>query len=249
MIANNIEWWVVNLESRPDRLIHATEQFAQHQIPFRRFVAFTPDEWPGSQLDVNTMRSRTPGAIGCHQSQLHVMRTAQGENRTVGICEDDVVFCEDLPQRLNHIAKFCNTHEWDIFWLGGTFHLQGDPECVWHPDGKQTEPTDDPRIRRTYGIWSTYAYLVNGRSVRKILEICDEHVHESIGIDYLAIKWLEPELKTYCFVPGCARQYNNRSDIGNGITEFSHFANLGPHWYQDRREDFDPLTYSWEYPT
>lgn len=249
---NNIEWYYVNLAHRTDRDETTRSQFATHGIAAKRFEAFTPDEWPGDPAKVAVMGSTgipgvgggTPGAIGCQQSQLHVMRMVQGTDRVVGICEDDVCFCEDFNARLDLVRAFCESHEWDIFWLGGTFHIPP----VWHKDdeiGKDVEPTDDPRVLRTFGIWSTYAYLVNGRSVRRILEICDEHIHESVGIDYLAIKWLEPELKTFCFVPGCVKQFDGLSNIGNGITTFSHFANLGPHWYADRMEDFDPLTLDW----
>jgi hypothetical protein len=69
-------------------------------------------------------------------------------------------------------------------------------------------------------------------------------IRGSIGIDYSFIK-LQPYLKTFAFVPGCVKQMDNQSDIGNGMTFFSGFSKLGPYWYQDRMEQFDPVSYNW----
>ena len=64
------------------------------------------------------------------------------------------------------------------------------------------------------------------------------HVSISMGIDWLFIL-LQPYLKTFAFVPGCVKQMDNLSDIGQGITRFSGFAILGPHWFRDRMTDFN----------
>jgi len=238
-----IEWWYVNLKSRPDRNEHAKAEFAKHNLPVRRMEGFLPEEWPGKQSDVKRMWNRTKGAIGCYQSQLHCVRTVQGSDRVVGVCEDDVCFCDDFPARLEYIAEHV-PEDWDIFWLGATFHCN---PAVWHKDtiGRDVETTDDPRILRTYGIWSTYAYLVNGKSVRKILDLCDKHVKDSDGIDHLSMLYLQPVLNTYCFVPGCTWQYDNQSNIGDGITYFSGFQKLGPYVWSKRMEDFRPDSFDW----
>lgn len=239
----NIEWWYVNLASRTDRRAHAEAEFAKVGITPRRLEGFTPAEWPGDPAQVERMRRRTPGAIGCWQSQQHCIRTGAGENRIVAVCEDDVCFCDDLPTRLAYLEQHL-TWDWDIFWLGATFHCN---PAVWHRDtlGRDVERTSDPRILRTYGIWSTYAYLVNGTSVQRVCRLLDENRYRSDGIDHCAILYLEPVLNTFCFVPGCAWQYDNRSDIGNGITAFSGFKKLGPYAWQKRMEDFDPDTFDW----
>jgi hypothetical protein len=79
----------------------------------------------------------------------------------------------------------------------------------------------------------------------------DQHVHESMGIDWLLIK-VQPQLHTYSFVPGCVIQFDNRSDIGKGMTFYSGFAKLNGtrdnsrYWWADRMEDFDPLKFDWK---
>jgi len=74
----DVEWWYINLASRPDRDLHAKEQFARHGLPVKRFDAFTPDQWPGDPAKVARMMARTPGAVGCHQSQMAVIKTVVG---------------------------------------------------------------------------------------------------------------------------------------------------------------------------
>jgi hypothetical protein len=104
---------------------------------------------------------------------------------------------------------------------------------------------------RTYGAFSTYAYIVNHNSIFKIFDLFDQHLHESIGIDWLFIK-LQPQLNCFAFVPGCVKQMDNQSDIGDGMTIFSGFSKLNGteensrYWYQERMEDFNPDTFIWK---
>jgi GR25 family glycosyltransferase involved in LPS biosynthesis len=209
-------------------------------LPKNRFDAFTPDTFPQDRYDV--MRRRTPGAIGCHMSQCGVMFTAGIKHQHALVMEDDLVFCDDFKERLTIIEEFLNKNEWDVFWFGGTYHK--DP--TWHKNqhpqdlkqcncnlNRDWEPTDNPNIVRTYGAFSTHCYLVNKNSIEKILRLLDQNVHMSMGIDWLFIL-LQPQLKTFAFDPGCVKQMDNMSNIGNGMTYFSGFSKLGPHWFKER---------------
>lgn len=249
----SIWWYYVNLASRPDRREHAEAQFAAHDIYVRRFEAHLPDDWRGPESKVARMRARTPGAIGCYMSQCGVMAQAVGTDRVVAVCEDDVCFAPDLPRRLQYIQDHLGW-DWDIFYLGATFHVPGkwyrDPQCRewgdrWHRDAV---PTDDPHIMRVFGMWGTYAYLVNGRNAEMVLNLLDENCHQSDGIDH-NFMILGDRLKQYCFVPGMAWQYDNKSNIGvggDGITRFSGFKRLGPYSWTDSMSDFDPTKFDWE---
>jgi hypothetical protein len=115
--------------------------------------------------------------------------------------------------------------------------------------GRDVGCTADPRILRCYAIWSTYAWVVNRDSIEKIQALFDENVGGSDGIDHLFIQ-LGPKLNQYCFVPGMAWQYDNRSDIGldrgrPGVTKFSHFQRLGPYTWKRRMGEFNPETFNW----
>jgi hypothetical protein len=161
--------------------------------------------------------------------------------------EDDLVFCDDFQKRLEHIDRFCQTHIWDVIWFGGTFHVN---PPWWHRNklGRDAEQTDDPRMMRTFGAFSTHAYLVNCASIGRILRWHEKILPVSMGIDWSFIQ-MEPTLSTYAFVPGCIIQYDNQSDIGHGITAFSGFKKLGPYWYAPHMEDFDPTTFDWHEAT
>jgi len=254
----------INLSHRTDRLHHMNEQLARIGLNAERTQGLLPNEVNQPYDKIAVMHKRTPGAIGCHYSQVSVIEKAYTLGKSALVMEDDLVFCADFNKRLDYIQNFLNTvTDWDVFWLGATFHSN---PAGWHKseNGKHTnadlsfcqctlnrdaETTHDPHIMRTYGIWSTYAYIVNYKSIPKILGLLDQNVYRSMGIDWLFIM-LQPQLKTYCFVPGCVKQIDNVSDIGidrgrRAITKFSGFAYLGQYWYQENMNDFNPRTYNW----
>ena len=250
----------VNLDHRQDRLQHMNYELSKAGIQAVRERGRKPEECDLNNPKHQVMKNRTPGAIGCHVSQVEIMRKAKELDLHAFVMEDDLVFCSDFQKRLSYIENFLSRNEWDVFWLGGTFHVN---PPYWHrvgksnmpPDcsaqiGRDAELTSDPRILRTYGAFCTYAYLVNKDSIDKIQKLFDGHLHYSIGIDWLFIK-LQPQLKTFAFVPGCVKQMDNQSDIGNGITRFSGFSRLNGteensrYWFQDKMEDFDPSTFNW----
>jgi len=237
----------LNLDSRPDRLEHMNNQLAVAGITAERTRGKHFSEYDLNNRKVQVMKNRTAGAIGCHFGQVEIMRTAQLSNKHAFVMEDDLIFCSDIQKRFEVIENFLSNNEWDIFWLGGTYHVPAE----WHKHGHNSdlqmcgcdlgidaERTDNNHIVRTYGCFSTFAYIVNKNSLEKILTLLDENLHLSMGIDWLFIL-LQPQLKTFAFVPGCVKQMDNRSDIGNGITYFSQFAKLGEHWYQEEMGMFD----------
>jgi GR25 family glycosyltransferase involved in LPS biosynthesis len=236
----------INLDSRPDRNQHMIDELNRVSISAVRTRGLLPEEVKEFQPEDKwfVMQNRTPGAIGCHWSQVAVMEEAIRQNKHAWVMEDDLVYCNDIQCRLSIIKDFCDTHDWDIIWLGGTYHT----EPTWHrsnngqhthPDlqmckcdlNRDWEPTDNPHIVRTYGCWSTYSYIVNRARLPLILERLDNYVYMSMGIDWLMILQ-QPQLLTFAFNPGCVRQFNNQSNIGSGITDFDSFASLGNHWYK-----------------
>jgi GR25 family glycosyltransferase involved in LPS biosynthesis len=253
-LLDNLYITYVNLDHRSDRRKKMELELRRAGLKATRQKALLPQEVKVSRDKIQVMQKRTPGAIGCHYSQVECMKKGLAQGKHIMVLEDDLVFCIDIQERLQYIERFLEGKDWDVFWLGGTFHVN---PSQWHKKGhcpdlqqckcsnrKDVQLTSDPRILRTYGIWSTYAYIVNVKSTDKVLKLLDEHVHESMGIDWLFIR-LQPQLECYSFVPGCVKQYDNKSDIGKGMTNFSHFAKLGPYWYQETMHDFDPSTYNW----
>lgn len=246
----------LNMDHRTDRLLHFNEEIKKLGIPANRVRGKRPEEFNLADPNIQVMKNRTPGAIGCHYGQVEIMKHADAARKDAMVFEDDVVFCSDIQMRLDYIEVFLNKNKWDIFWLGGTFHV-GPP--WWHNGknkhisalGRDAQTTDDARIMRTFGAFSTHAYIVNKNSIEKILRFLEFNVHLSMGIDWAMIK-IQPDLLTYAFVPGCVKQMDNMSDIGGGITTYSGFSRLNGteensrYWWQDKMEDFDPLTFNWK---
>lgn len=239
--------YVINLPHRADRRKHMENELSRVGISAEFINGMLPSEFDLSLPKLQVMANRTKGAIGCHYSQVKAMELALNQGSNALVMEDDLVFCSDIQERFKVIKEFTDKNEWDVFWLGGTYHLQP----TWHriKNGKHTHPdlqmcncnlnrdwerTTDYRIIRTYGCWSTYAYIVNVNSIRKILNLLEENIHLSMGIDWLFIL-LQPQLKTFAYHFGCVKQYDNQSDIGNGITQFSLFEKAcGNHWFKDK---------------
>lgn len=249
-----------NLDERKDRLHHMTTELNRIGIQAVRQRSFPWKETDYKNPKYRVMYERTPGAIGCFLSQIEVMKTAFEVGVNAMVFEDDLVFASDFKERLDYIGKWLEGKEWDVIWLGGTFHSP----AFWHPKGpskmnpdcsahlgKDFEHTDDPRIKRTYGCFSTHAYIVNYNSINKILSLLDSVMHLSIGVDWSFLK-LEPQLKTFAFVPGSVKQIDNPSNIGNGITKYSGFARLNGtienslYWWQDKISDFNPENFDWK---
>jgi GR25 family glycosyltransferase involved in LPS biosynthesis len=247
----------VNLSHRRDRLVHMQAQLKRVGVDAVRTPGILPKDLKGDKSRYQVMINRTIGACGCYESQCNVMRDALSRGKHAFVMEDDLVFCDDFQERLKYIDEFTKTHSWDIIWGGATFHVNPphwhtgkNPDLLGATIGRDAELTDDPRMIRTYGCFSTYAYIVNVESIEKILKLLDESVHESMGIDWLFIK-LQPQLKTYSFVPGCVKQMDNKSDIGKGYTIFSGFAKLNgtiensKYWWAKRMGEFSPESFNW----
>ena len=119
----------VNLDSRKDRLAHMEQQLNKVGVLAERHRGLLPSEVKNERTKV--MERRTPGAIGCHYSQVGIMQAALSMGEHAWVMEDDIVFCEDFPERMAYIELWMEENEWDVFWLGGTFHSP----AWWHPNG------------------------------------------------------------------------------------------------------------------
>jgi len=112
----------INLDHRTDRLAHMTEQLKKISLKAERTRGIPWREVPEYPY-TQTMRNRTPGAIGCFYSQMSVMEEALKQGKNALVMEDDLEFCSDFDKRLEYIDKWTKTNDFDILWLGGTFHV------------------------------------------------------------------------------------------------------------------------------
>lgn len=246
-----------NLDIRQDRNEKMISELNRVGISMERLSSFYWKDLYNHYTDeekkkVQVMYKRTPGAIGCHYSQVAIMEEAIKRNKHAWVNEDDLIFCDDIQERLDIIFDFLNTHEWDIFWMGGTYHK----EPTWHKieNGKHTHPdlqmcectlnrdweeTDNNYIVRTFGAFSTHSYIVNKNSIERVMRILEGNVHRSMGIDWIFLLE-QPNLMTYAFSYGCVKQYNSQSNISNGYANQEAFKNLGEHFFSKSKDTYIP---------
>jgi FkbM family methyltransferase len=240
----------INLDHREDRRQHIKEQLERVGIKADRVRGVYFHEVEDSKNPkYKTMVDSCKNQLGCYTAHINCLERAYKVGSSALIFEDDAYLCEDFLERMDYIQNFLNNNEWDVVWFGGTYHL----EPTWHDlphtnsgnldctctKGVDVERTDDPRIVRTYGCWSTAGYLVNYNSIPKILHMLEEVVHRSTAIDHSFIM-IEPFTKTFAMIPALMKQIDNHSDNYDNINKFSDFAHLGRQWYADKMEDVDP---------
>ncbi len=241
-----------NLDERPERLERITKELTDVGLTMQRIRSYPWRElWDSKDPKYKIMgdfmvnKRKTPGALGCWFSQIEILKRALAEGKHAWVNEDDVIFAHDIRDRLQIIYKFLyNQKDWDVFWMGGTYHKN---ECVWHqldsngihvhPEikgycnctlNRDWEPTDNPQIVRTFAAFSTHSYIVNKDKIKEHLELMEKEMHKMMGVDFFYITH-QPYMKTYAFNPGCVRQYTSQSNIGHGISNQDGFQNLGQH--------------------
>lgn len=253
MLLNTCYISYLNLDCRPDRHRHMVSELERVGIKAERTIGKMPNKFDRNDSRFQVQWNRTPGSIGCMMGQMDIMVEAYRQNKSAMIFEDDVIICSDIKERLDHFEKFLSGRDWSVAWLGGTIHI--DPP-FWYtgknPDlpgcnvlGKDAEPTDDPHIIKCYAAFSTYAYIVNYEKIPEVIRLLEEVMPVSMGIDWSFIK-LGERLNTFMYLPGCVKQMDGASNIGNGMSYFSGFARLGDYWFQDKAENFDPKTLQWK---
>ena len=243
----------INLEKDIDRNERIKVELKRVGIKASRFAGLLPEQC-GDISKLKKMQ-RQKGAVGCFFSHTGAMSLAMIRNKHAFIMEDDLVFCDDMKERMEIAEEFLKGKDWDIFWLGGTYH-SNPPK--WHdenhsnPDlpncdcklGRDVELTSNPRIVKTYGIWSTYAYIINKNSLVKIMMMLSNGIEDFYSIDHAFIS-LQPKLNTYAFVPAMVKQYDSKSNIQDGVMKFSTFSSLGAYWFAEKMNDVDPSSINW----
>lgn len=149
------------------------------------------------------------------------------DERILAIFEDDAYFSEDFNERLEYLEKYCDL-EWDMFYLGSWCKLIKDDKThvkyVW-------------RIRDV--VLSGHGYLINPKSLPKIIELVKEKAKETEIIDSIYCHMV-PQLKMYALIPGMVSQIKSQSNIAfsNGNYHGLFTKIYGEHIFAKRLQDF-----------
>jgi Glycosyltransferase family 25 (LPS biosynthesis protein) len=190
----------INLDRRPEKWKRMESRFAQLDLqPVERFSAVD-----GSKMQIPVTWPESPGAYGCLQSHLSVVRKAQAEGReSVLIIEDDVLFedrfHEKFRERIRNLPE-----NWDMLFFG----------CL-HSDPPVPVASGIGRLR---GSFSTFMYVVR-RSVYDAFIRLNSRAKQAVDRNNTILQRL---FKCYCFVPHLAWVDGSYSDAQGMHTN---------HWY------------------
>jgi GR25 family glycosyltransferase involved in LPS biosynthesis len=228
-----IQFRCINLEHRHDKRERVESHLLQHDLKFEYFKALTAND--NTYFSYDQIHRYTPGQLGCLLSHYELLSTYDTDY-ILGIFEDDVQLCDDFSERMKYIEQNFNL-DWDIFFLSSFYHLNTDANR-WNEPGDY-EFTDIKYIHRVFGSFCTHAYLVNPKSIKKILKLMDEYMHQSYAVDHLYIL-IQPFLNAYSFTPGMATQAPGFTDIDNIVKDQSIFERIvGKHYFVNQLENFD----------
>jgi glycosyl transferase family 25 len=190
----------INLDRRPDRWREMQHKFKQHGIhSVKRFAALDGDDF-----DIPSSWTHSPGAYGCLQSHLDVVREARRLGaESVLIFEDDAAFDPELQEKFS--ARISQLPPgWDMLYFGAL-----------HKD----EPTKvSDNIARISRANSTYAYAVRATVFDAFIEL--NAAAEDVLDNNSFI--LQEKFNCYCFMPHLAWVETDYSDVQ---------ARLEHHWY------------------
>lgn len=228
----NIDFKCVNLRDRADRREWIDSHLPSFGIKYQYHDALKNNE---RYKYLKFPSAYKPGNIGCTTTHYDILKSYSGK-KILGIFEDDVQLSEDFLERFKYIEDNFNL-EWDMFFLSSFYHLNND-KLRWNQSG-DFEFTNIKYIHRVYGSFCTHAYLVNPKSIDKIISLMEQNLSKSYAIDHLYIL-IQPQLNCYSFTPGMATQIVSTSDIDNKLKDQTEFEKIvGRHYFINKLEDFN----------
>ena len=237
ILIDNIDFHCINLKNRTDK----REQFKSEISKVNLKVKFFDGCEPNYRLQNFNLSHQKPGQQGCFASHISLMQN-HTSNKILGIFEDDAEFCDDFALRLKYVEKYFDVEDWDIFFLSAFYHHNSH----WHK--KDWDLTDTKYIHRVYGAFTTHSYLINPKSINKIIKKLHDVHHKATAIDHAFIL-IEPELKCYSFTPGMVTQRESMSDINHEVFNQTNYflGKAGQHIYAKNMKDFDYDNYYKDY--
>lgn len=184
----------INLDRRPERWKQAQAQFDVHQLKsVRRFPALD-----GAALEVPSGWNASPGAYGCLQSHVAVIREAQlNKLPQVLILEDDVVLDPDFNDKFSRYVDQVPS-DWDMLFFGG-LHVFVRPERI------------SANVSRLSHSYSTFAYALKETVYETFIELNSRSL-EPVDKNNVI---LQEAFNCYCFTPPLAWVEENYSDTQN----------------------------------
>jgi GR25 family glycosyltransferase involved in LPS biosynthesis len=219
--------YVINLESRTDRMEKVTDQLHFLQIPFERFNAVHMDTVEGlfkNLVHLNPLTSLSnSGYLACLLSHLSVYKTALDHgHKKILVLEDDLFIHKDVKEK---VGKFMTLvpNDWDMIYFGYlplTDDLQN-----WTHNHFEFIPNTSEMVFRGKGLWCTHAYAIREAFMKETIE----HYNTTLIKDWLEIdrhfvlqqqknfENINRKINFYGCSPSLFGQCASTSDLTNGF--------------------------------
>jgi GR25 family glycosyltransferase involved in LPS biosynthesis len=189
--------YVINLDSRPDRLSETDQEFKKIGAHFTKVTAIDGNAEKLVVKPYPSMDERywNAGALGLVKTTAKIIRHAKehGYNYIL-ICEDDVEFPEDFNDKVICLEEV--PYSWQMI-LFGAQHI-----------------VPPKRITKNIGL-VRYGFCLHCYAVKS--DIFDYYLHllekEEKQLDFITVEDIQPLDKTYCFMPNIAYQRASYSNI------------------------------------
>lgn len=185
----HIEYHVIHLSSRKDRLANIKKQRRKLFRPIHIFNATGPSKHPHLR----------PGEYGCYQSHMKLYRKISKRKGYSVIFEDDVDIQPGFHRKVESIIRRLKG-KFDVVNLGNLDGNHGhrvfDDVYTVNPDKLMT---------------GTHAYIVRNDRARRVAELLESHMEEAFDIELH--KHIGKGIRGYVLYPSIAHQINSPSSI------------------------------------
>jgi GR25 family glycosyltransferase involved in LPS biosynthesis len=185
--------FVINLDSRTDRLGETIEELARYKLPFERFPAIVD----------------YPGTVGCGKSHIACLKLAKERGyKNVLILEDDIHFLVDPDRFWATLSSFVGSVPYDVLMLSYSVNLEGTLE--------------ENGFLRVQAAQDAAAYLVHESFYDRLIETLETGVvllqvtgHHWLYANDQSWKQIQPSSRWYATPERCINQRDSPSDTAD----------------------------------
>lgn len=188
----DVEKYVINMDSRVDRLTMCYDYFKQHKLTVKRFSAIVVSEYNSNLL---------LGEIGCKLSHMKLVEHAKNSNLSeIMIFEDDVVLFPNFRIVYDNIVKN----------LPPKYHF-----VQFGANIQDRIEQYSPMLSRCFGMYAAHCYIVSSSVYDMILSCTDD-----VPIDVI-YRNIHRQGNSYISnIPVCT-QSKGYSDIQNSFVDYT----------------------------
>jgi len=144
---------------------------------------------------------------GCRMGHHKIVSLAKERNlEYICVFEDDLKIFDHFNNHLDVVRNFISTHQWEMFYLGGT--------SWWNT----LQETDNNQVFKTSRTLCTHAYLIHNSCYDIAMNACSSY---NVAIDTILGDHVHPRGKSYVINPPLVGQRYGYSYIRDGYRKYT----------------------------